>query len=158
MARILSAAVAVAAVFLGCALTASAAVTTNDSQPLSSAIFVPCAAGGTGELVDLTGSLHLLSTLTVNANVVSVSTHFQPQGARGVGETTGSVYEATGVTHDRVSFQLDNGHGETSFVNNISVIGHGGAPNFRIHETTHVTMAADGTVTVSHDNVSVDCG
>jgi hypothetical protein len=158
MARILSVASAVAAIFLGCALTASAAVTTNETQPLSSSIFVPCAAGGVGEVVDLTGSIHVLRTTTVTGNVVNGTEHFQPQGVRGVGEITGSTYEATGVTQQHFSFQLDGGHGETSFVNTVRVIGHGGVPSFSVHETTHMAMASDGTLTVTHDTLSVDCG
>jgi hypothetical protein len=37
------------------------------------------------------------------------------------------------------------------------MIGQGPGNNFLVHETLHITMAADGTVTVMHDNFSIDC-
>src|SRR5262244_125200 len=68
----------------------NAAVQENDKTNISLTVFVPCAAGGAGEIVDLSGPLHTLVTFTINGNNVSGKFHFQPQGIRGVGETTGN--------------------------------------------------------------------
>jgi hypothetical protein len=157
MARILSVAGAVAAVFLGCALTASAAVDTNEKQAFNATVFVPCAAGGAGEVVDLSGTIHQLTSVTVNDNVVSGTQHTQPQGVRGIGETTGSTYQGNGVTTQHFSFHLVGGHGVTSFVDSFQIVGQGSTPSFRIHETTHMEMAPDGSLAITHDQVSVDC-
>jgi hypothetical protein len=43
----------------------------NDMSDVNLSIFVPCAAGGAGELVDLSGPLHTLITFTINGNNVS---------------------------------------------------------------------------------------
>src|SRR5438105_2677209 len=71
------------------AVQANAAKQINDMSDINLTVFVPCAAGGAGEIVDLSGPLHILITFTINGNNVSGTAHFQPQGIVGTGETTG---------------------------------------------------------------------
>lgn len=136
---------------------ASAAVTTNDVTDISLTVFVPCADGGNGELVDLSGPLHTVISFTINGNNVSGYYHFQPQGITGVGETTGITYHATGVTQASFKASFQNGQANFTFVNNFRIIGQGAGNNYLVHETLHMTFNADGTLTVSHDNFSIDC-
>ena len=137
---------------------ANAAKQVNDSTDINLTVFVPCAAGGAGELVDLSGPLHTLITFTINGNNVSGTAHFQPQGLSGTGETTGDKYQATGVTKD-TSFKLSlqNGQANQTFVNNFRIIGSGAGNNFLVHEEAHITFNANGTVTVFQDNLSIEC-
>jgi hypothetical protein len=137
---------------------ADAAVQVNDVSDINLTFFVPCAAGGAGELVDLSGPLHTLITFTINGNNISGMAHFQPQGIVGFGESTGDKYQATGVTKDssfKGSFQ--NGQFSQTYVNNFRILGQGPGNNYLVHETIHITFNADGTLTVFHDNFSVDC-
>jgi hypothetical protein len=136
---------------------ANAAVEANNRTDISLIVFVPCAAGWAGEVVDLSGPLHTLITFTINGNEVSGFMHFQPQGISGIGETTGAKYQATGVTQSSFSLSLQNGQFNTTFVNNFRIIGQGPGNNFLVHETAHITINANGTVTVNHDNFSADC-
>src|SRR5213082_1836238 len=137
---------------------ANAAKQVNDRSEIDLTIFVPCAAGGAGELVDLSGPLHTLITFTINGNNVSGTAHFQPQGLSGTGETTGDKYQATGVTKD-TSFKLSlqNAQANQTFVNNFRIIGQGPGNNYLVHEVAHVTFNANGTLTVFHDSFSIDC-
>jgi hypothetical protein len=57
----------------------NAAVQVNDKTVISLTVFVPCAAGGAGEIVDLSGPLHTLISFTINGNNVNGKFHFQPQ-------------------------------------------------------------------------------
>ena len=136
---------------------ADAAVQVNDKTNVNLTVFVPCAAGGAGEVVDLSGPLHTLISFTINGNNVSGSFHFQPQGISGTGETTGAKYQATGVTLESFKNSLQNGQANLTYVNNFRIIGQGPGNNFLVHETMHVSVNADGTVTVFHDNFSIDC-
>ncbi len=136
---------------------ANAAVQVNDTTDISLTVFVPCAAGGAGEVVDVSGPLHVLMSFTINGNNVSGYFHFQPQGISGTGETTGAKYQATGVTLESFKNSLQNGQANFTFVNNFRIIGQGPGNNFLVHETLHLTINADGTLTVSHDNFSIDC-
>jgi len=137
---------------------ANAAKQVNDMSDINLTVFVPCAAGGAGELVDLSGRLHTMIHFTINGNNVSGVGHFQPQGISGTGETTGDKYQATGVTKDssfKLSFQ--NGQANQTFVNNFRIIGQDSGNNLLVHEVAHITVNANGTVTVSHDNFSAEC-
>ena len=134
-----------------------AAVEENDTTDINLTVFIPCAAGGAGEVVDLAGPLHTLVTLTINGNNASGFFHFQPQGISGTGETTGAKYQATGVTQESFKSSLQNGQANMTYVNNFRIIGQGPGNNYLVHETLHITVNAAGTVTVSHDNFSVDC-
>jgi hypothetical protein len=140
------------------AVQANAAKQINDMSDINLTVYVPCAAGGAGELVDLTGPLHTLITFTINGKNVSGLAHFQPQGIVGIGETTGDKYQATGVTKDTsFKFSFQNGQAQQTFVNNFRIIGSGPGNNFLVHEETHITINANGTVTVFHDNFSINC-
>jgi hypothetical protein len=136
---------------------ADAAVQVNDKTNVNLTIFVPCAAGGAGEIVDLSGSLHTLISFTINGNNVSGYFHFQPQGISGTGETTGANYQGTGVTEESFKNSLQNGQANLTSINNFRIIGQGPGNNYLVHETLHVSVNADGAVTVFHDNFSIDC-
>jgi hypothetical protein len=135
----------------------NAAVQVNDKTVISLTVFVPCAAGGAGEIVDLSGPLHTLISSTINGNNVSGRFHFQPQGISGFGETTGDKYQATGVTQQTFKTSLQNGQANLTFVNNFRIIGQGPGNNFLVHENLHINVNANGTLTVFHDNFSIDC-
>ncbi len=149
-------------IFLAAALAvlivpAKAAVQINESDDIALQVFVPCAAGGAGEIVDLSGPLHVLITLTINGNNFSAKEHFQPQGISGTGETTGLKYQATGVTQTTTKGSFQNGQFNQTFINRFDIIGQSPGNNFRVQETAHITFNADGTVTVFFDNFIVEC-
>jgi len=136
---------------------AHAAMQLNDRTEIALTVFVPCADGGAGEVVDLAGPLHTLISFTINGSNVSGYSHFQPQEIVGVGEATGVKYQATGVTQESFKTAFLNGQANLTYVNNFRIIGQGPGNNFLVHETLHLTFNANGTVTVVHDNFSIAC-
>jgi len=137
---------------------ASGGVTQNDvNQTIPWSDFIPCANGGAGEEVSGTIDLHILTTTTVNGNNVSGKFHFQPQGSHLVGSVTGDVYQATGVTQGTFKGSLQNGQFTETDVNNYRLIGHGPGNNLLIHEVSHITVNANGDVTVEFDHSSDGC-
>src|SRR5215831_13015094 len=135
---------------------ANAAVQVNNSTDIGISVFIPCADGGAAELVDLSGPLHTLITYTINGNNVSGYFHFQPQGISGSGETTGDKYHATGLTESTFKGSFQNFQYNSTFVNRFDIIGQGPGNNFTIHQTAHITINANGTVTVNFDNFGVE--
>lgn len=133
------------------------AVVINESDEINLLVFVPCANGGAGEVVELAGPLHTLVTFRFNGHQVGGKGHFQPQGISGKGLTTGDSYRAVGVTQSIFSGSLENGKFTETFVNNFRIIGQGRGNNFAIHENFHLTINANGEVTTFHDNFSADC-
>jgi hypothetical protein len=138
-------------------MPAYAAVVTNSSIPITLTVFVPCANGGAGEFIEVSGFLHVLSSLTVDKNGgFHISEHFNPQGVTGLGLTTGDKYNGTGVTRDDFS-ATSSGVVQFTFINRFDMVGQGPGNNFSVHETAHTTVLPDGTVTVSFDNFSATC-
>ena len=136
---------------------AALASTTSEVVPVDITAFVPCANGGAGELVHAVGSLHQVFTTVISAaGKVTLRAHFQPQGLTGVGLTTGDTYHATGVTqtteHNGVRLPV-----VFSLINNFRFIGAGRDNNLLIHEESHVTINANGVVTVFVDRLSEEC-
>ena len=145
--------VAALAIFI---MPANAAVTANFTTQIDITMPVLC-PDGFAENVHLTGSLHVLMSSTSNGNNVSGRYQFQPKGVTGIGETTGYEYQGTGVTEQTFTTSLQNGQANLTFVNNFRLISHGPGENYLVHETMHITINADGTVTVNFDNLSIDC-
>ena len=158
MKQVMSLAILFAAAFLLSFKAPPAVVTTtNDIVPFAQLVFVPCANGGAGEFVLISGNLHIVSHTTINGNNFSTKSHFQPQGAGGVGQTTGDTYNAVGVTQQQTGGSFQNGQFEQTFINNFRIIGQGPGNNYQVHQNVHITVNANGTVTALVDNTSVEC-
>lgn len=142
---------------LGVATFARAEVVQNIQVPFVASVIIPCANGGAGEIVDFSGDLHVVVSLTINGNSVSGKSHYQPQGIKGIGQVTGDQYNAVGVTQDAFHGSLQNGRYTETFVNNFRLIGPGPGNNLQIHENAHITINANGEVTVLLDNFSATC-
>lgn len=131
-------------------------VTTSTSVPFDLVVFVPCALGGAGEFVELSGEVRDLFHVTLdNSGGCLTKFHDNPQGISGTGQTSGDKYQGTGVTQG-TSNNCKVGS-ETTSVNNFRIIGQGPGNNFLLHENLHFTVNANGSVTSFHDNFSVEC-
>ncbi len=143
---------------LSAAVTANSAVTSTSSisVPIDLLVFVPCANGGAGEVIDVSGPLHIVSSFTISASG-NVTDHiqFQPQGVSGTGLSTGAKYQATGLTEETANFR--GLPFSSTFVNNFYMIGQGPGNNFKVHQTVHITVDANGVLTAFVDNFSVTC-
>ena len=151
------------AVVIGAAILASstigpafAASTTSSSRfNIDIIVFVPCAEGGAGEFVELSGSLHDLFQVTDNGKGKFIlHFHDNPQGVVGTGLSSGDKYRGTGVTQGIIV--VGSGVTET-FVNNFRIIGQGADNNYTVHDNSHLRVNPDGTVTSFHDNFSITC-
>ena len=129
----------------------------NFALPVTIVAFVPCANGGAGEFVQVTGNLHVLTHTIVNQSGITEKLHFQPQGIVGTGADSGDKYQATGVTQQITHTSSDPGVLIISFVNNFRMIGQGARNNLLIHQTVHMTTNARGVQTASVDNSTVTC-
>jgi hypothetical protein len=139
------------------AANAAETFTQNESIPIDLVAFVSCANGGAGELVFMSGDLHVLTHYTLSSSgTYHVKQHFQPQGISGYGEISGDKYQATGGTQEEFN---ENGPFPITdtYINNFRIIGQGPDNNFLIHENVHITINANGVLTSYVDNFTVDC-
>lgn len=120
--------------------------------------FVPCALGGEGELVDLSGRLHILEhTTTDNNGGVHVVLHYQPKGVKGTGQESGDTYQGTGVTKTSTNVTGAGLPYEFTDVTNFRIIGPGPGNNSLVHVTIHFTINANGETTADVVNAKVEC-
>lgn len=131
--------------------------TSNQKLPFNSTIAVPCANGGAGENVDLTGDIHILIHTTLNGNNFTTKYHFQPQGVSGIGETTGDKYQASGVSQEEIKGSFKNGKYIDTYINNFKLVAPGKGNNYLVHVNVHITVNANGETTANVDNLNVDC-
>jgi hypothetical protein len=124
---------------------------------MDQSVFIPCANGGAGEDVTLNGPLHILTTVTLTKNDAHVKLQANPQAVTGVGSVTGNAYKATGITRDDVSVHVAGFPANETLMNNFRLIGKAKAQSLLVHQDLHFTINANGTVTASHDNLSVEC-
>jgi hypothetical protein len=146
---------ALATVALVVASLAHAEVTTNETQSLAFAGFVPCANGGAGEILAGTVEVHNLAVSTANGNNDRSQLQFQVHGSM-VGAITGDIYRVAGVTKSTSHENAGSGQYDLSYVNNFRLVGPGPDNNLLVHEIAHVTAIGDEVV-VQHDNLSIDC-
>jgi len=132
-------------------------VVSNAKFPVSLSVFIPCAAGGVGEVVTISGNLHVIFSVTTTRDGLHLRSHAQPQGMNGVGSVTGDRYQGTGVTRSDINMQGIAFPFNFTFVNNFRIIGQGPGNNFLVHATVHTTVNANGTVTSSVNNLSTEC-
>jgi hypothetical protein len=134
---------------------AAVALTDNTIVPIDLLVNIPCANGGAGEDVLLSGTLHILTHITLSSGgTLLIKTQFQPQGISGIGTVTGAKYQGTGVTQDHLHLAFGENY---TMVNNFRMIGQGPGNNFLVHETFHYTVDANGFLTTVHDNFTADC-
>ena len=131
------------------AVNAAASVTVNVHIPISGAVFNPC----NGETVTFSGMDHFTASVTLDgaggfhANAHD-NIHVTATGS------LGNSYE--GNQEDNNPF---NGHVGVvqTFGLTFSEVSTGSAPNFEVHVLQHITVNANGTVTVFFSNVTSNC-
>ncbi len=127
----------------------------NTSEYFEFFTWVPCAADGAGEYVIISGMLHDMYHLTMDdTGGYHLVLHSQPMGIKGVGDTTGDIYQGTGVYQEVYNGMV----GQTvTVIDDYRMTGPGTGNNFIFHETFHFTVNANGELTSEVDNVIAEC-
>jgi hypothetical protein len=136
---------------------AASSATTSQRLDNSHSGFVPCANGGAGENIQLTGVLHVTQhTTTSSSGKMVLHLTFNPQGTTGVGLVTGDTYRSTGVTGLIVHFR-DGQPVSNTYVNNFLLIGPGRGNNLRVKELIHVASNANGELVSEVVQIDIGC-
>ena len=98
MKKRISTLVALAAASLTVVVSAHAGLTANEHLSIAYVGYVPCANGGSGELLTGTIDVHDLASETVNGNHAAWQFLFERHGEL-VGRITGDTYRLAGVEH-----------------------------------------------------------
>jgi hypothetical protein len=113
-------------------------------------------------MVHLAGTLNVVLAVTTDANGCQhIKVHYNPMGMTGIGQTTGLIYRATGVTQgEDKEMTLCGEQCEFTeiFVNRFNIIGPGPGNNLMVHETMRwVYNNCTSESTVYFDKLKIDC-
>jgi hypothetical protein len=118
-------------------------------------LVVPASEGCTGEDVHVYGPIDVTVQTTTDAKGnTHLVTHYTPH-LTAVGLTSGTRYLAVGPTQI-VSFDAA-GPSVFNVANIIITVAPGSGDNFVLTEVVHVTLNANGQVTVEFDRINVAC-
>jgi hypothetical protein len=116
--------------------------TSSTNIPYDWNFFVPCANGGAGEWVRVTGSTNLVYTISWTDHGFTYGYHSNTYGVHGVGLTTGETFIGSGHTEGQVLGAWVNEQWLSTFVDQIRLIGQN--TSFSVRNTYHVTVNPDG--------------
>jgi hypothetical protein len=120
----------------------------NEWIPMQGQLQSDCADGSAGEMVNISGELHVVLSQTVNNNIATYQYHTNAN-YDGVGVDTGAEYLAPGGINNTYSFQVTVGQQyEQTFVFHYNLVGKGKACNVGGHTVGHMTVNANGEVIV----------
>jgi hypothetical protein len=129
------------------------AQSTSFKEEVSWMAFVPCANDGMGEWV--TGTVVLHTVVHSNKRGMVTKVHTQPQVTNLVGAVTGMVYKGNGVTQTMYDSNLGDNAFTQTYINRYHIVGQG--IQYHVKVTEHLTINANGELTVQVDNISTEC-
>jgi hypothetical protein len=139
----------------GTAFAKAYTYTESAEYPFDAVLNVPCANNGVGEDIAISGTLRVVIHTTIDGSGGSHTTyHAASEGVTAVGLITGDTYQVTGMTGHAINVTAGS---ESTFVDSFNIVGPGPGNNFLFHQTVHVTINANGEVTVSHEDTRVEC-
>lgn len=144
----------------GTELTASISSRASDRTssvaiPYDWDIFVPCANGGVGEYVHVTGSTNLVYTISWTDHGFTYGYHANTYKIQGVGITSGEIFRGSKQTEGQVLGAWVNDQWLSTFVDQIRLIGTN--TSFTVKNTYHVTVSPDGTQEIKLNDHEVTC-
>src|SRR5919112_5060673 len=105
----------------------------------------------TGEDVELSGTIHLVSQLQPDGSEVG---HVNYQGVSGVGLTSGTTYRASSVDSFRLAAPFPS---DITSVRSLRLISPGPDDDLLVKFLFHITVNANGEITAEVEDVDSEC-
>ena len=141
-----------AAALLILSIPARAANTANVTTPISGLFTDACS----GDILSFTGTAHDVMSTTVNGNTVHFVLHANIH-ITATGSPSGASYVGDQSLNETENFNLTSPQEELDLTNILTAISQGSTPNLLILETDHLTVNANGNVTVNSIDISTAC-
>ena len=123
--------------------------------PFENTVFVPCANGGAGEDVSLTGKTNFVYQMTWTDHDFTLVYHDNYHEVTGVGVSSGETFSGSGGTNGTVMGSWVNSQWVGTMVRQVKVVGKNTV--FKVNETLHLIVTPDGNVVVSTREQNVTC-
>ena len=126
------------------------------SEPYASTLFIPCANGGAGEDVTLTGTVRIVWQETSNNQRFTFTLHAIPDGITGVGLSTGDNFTAIGGSHEAITGTIEyGGQYSATYIQQMRFTGQG--ISFVVKYKFHITVTSDGQISTRIDEEKIEC-
>jgi|ERR1051326_5087874 len=113
------------------------------------------ATGCNGDAILMTGTLHTVSSFSINPNGFIHSTFNSTLNATGVGSPSGAKYVISDTAHMEVNAKTI---AQEQFMGTkMKMIAQGAYPNLTERSTVHLVVDANGNVRVDTSNFQVSC-
>jgi hypothetical protein len=126
-------------------------VSSNNSKQLSIPITLTVIDTCCNDTVQITGTLHEIIDTDANGNLTHL--HANSSDLTGTG-TSGSTYHGSITANETI--KTTNGASETNAVEQFTMTAAGGC-KFKLILREHITINADGTMTVDRTDFSTEC-
>jgi len=133
----------------------SANENTIHSVPFETNVYVPCANGGAGEYVELSGFTNFIYQLQWNNNSFTLVYHDNVHQLTGVGVSSGETFVASGGTNGTVMGSWVSNQWVGTTTSKVKVVGPN--TNFTVTYKDRITITRDGTVTVENTEITAVC-
>ena len=123
--------------------------------PVDLVTCVPCSNGGKSENVKVSGNLSLNAVVTFHTpQSFTANLYYQALDIKGVGETTGNIYEESSSTQVISFNQAEN---RKTILNDLTGPKEGMPPVLVMKDSYFVRISESGKVSVQQVNINFDC-
>ena len=123
--------------------------------PFETTVYVPCANGGAGEDVKLTGFTNFIYGLVYTDRGFSMLYHDNVHQVTGVGLSSGESFVASGGTNGTVAGVWYSSQWVGNTTTQMRIVGQNS--RFTVIYKHHITVSQDGSVTVNNTEQTADC-
>ena len=123
--------------------------------PFETTVFVPCANGGAGEDVRLTGFTNFIYGLVYTDRGFTLVYHDNVHQVTGVGLSSGEKFVASGGTNGTVNGVWYSSQWVGNTTTQMRIIGQ--SAKFTVIYKHHITVSQDGSVSVNNTEQTADC-
>lgn len=123
--------------------------------PFETTVFVPCANGGVGEDVKLTGFTNFIYGLTWTDHGFKVLYHDNVHQVTGVGLSSGESFVASGGTNGSALGIWYSSQWVATTIRQMKIVGQN--TRFTVSYKYHITITNDGNVTVNSTEQTANC-
>lgn len=123
--------------------------------PFETTLFVPCANGGAGEDVILTGFTNFIYQMTWTDQNFTLVYHDNVHKVTGIGASSGETFVASGGTNGTVMGSWVNSQWIGTMTQQLRVVGRNNS--FFVTYKYHIVISSDGKVIVNSNDDTADC-
>jgi hypothetical protein len=123
--------------------------------PFEATVFVPCANGGVGENVALSGTMNFVYQMTWTNNNFSMVFHDNSYGVTGLGLSSGETFAASSGTQGTAVGSWENSQWIGTGTRHLRIVGSNST--FSVDYNYRLIVTPDGNVTVSVWDQTSNC-